>query len=738
MTGRRLVALLACFSLLSAQAQQSTLLGNKLSLTPTTLPTFCSTGDFQVKPTNGQLYGCINGTWAQTGSGGSDPTTTLGDTVYNDGAALARLAGNTASSVFFFSQTGNGTVSAAPAWFTASNTGGISNLVLRDGSGNISVTPGNFLGNLIGNVSGTASQAGTASFATSATTASNAGVAAFASTASSAGTAAFATTSGTASTSGTAAFAALSGTASAATAFVATPTGCSAGQYAQFIAPNGNLTCAIVTTASSAGTAAFAAIAGTASAATAFTVTPSACAAGVWANAIGPNGNLTCAIVSTASTSGTASGVTPGSMVLDPTADSPANKEMFELNRTGGSAGAGVSNRASWLTFHDASNPTYLGAMACFREAPNINFAASCALYVNATSASAQTGFATLTKVLTLANNGNIVLPKYTTAGILSVNASGTVSITTVAATQGGTGLNATPASGTLMFGDGTTWQTGSIVAGSNMTATFGGGNMTLSAAGGTSFSWNFLYKGGVGYTAAANDWVNFSAAANGTVTLGDAQTNGGKTIFVRYASVTDFQTVSIVTTNGQTMCNFGTASVCSQNIKLRTLGEVFGFVADGSLGIWYIYHHAVNGDWQPYTPSISVNFGTPAAVSFFYQRVDGRNLHVRGKIGNNTLNNASPASVGAPAGCSIDMTVVSSTPMEFSAGTYWHQQGGAFGANSLFGAMGIDTADTANVYFSKQGTNSTFEKTNVNAIGNNTGQTTFVDFIIPCQGFLP
>lgn len=48
------------------------------------------------------------------------------------------------------------------------------------------------------------------------------------------------------------------GTASAATAFTATPTGCAAGQYAQFIAPTGNLTCAQVSFSQLSGTASIA------------------------------------------------------------------------------------------------------------------------------------------------------------------------------------------------------------------------------------------------------------------------------------------------------------------------------------------------------------------------------------------------------------------------------------------------------------------------------------------------
>lgn len=46
------------------------------------------------------------------------PSTTLGDTIYYDGADNVRLAGNTTTTKQFLSQTGTGTVSAAPSWST--------------------------------------------------------------------------------------------------------------------------------------------------------------------------------------------------------------------------------------------------------------------------------------------------------------------------------------------------------------------------------------------------------------------------------------------------------------------------------------------------------------------------------------------------------------------------------------------------------------------------------------------
>lgn len=44
------------------------------------------------------------------------PTTTLGDLIYSDGTDNVRLAGNTVASKRFLTQTGTGTVSAAPGW----------------------------------------------------------------------------------------------------------------------------------------------------------------------------------------------------------------------------------------------------------------------------------------------------------------------------------------------------------------------------------------------------------------------------------------------------------------------------------------------------------------------------------------------------------------------------------------------------------------------------------------------
>lgn len=59
------------------------------------------------------------GTGASTATAGFDnlsPVTTLGDIIFRDASNNVRLAGNTTTTKQFLSQTGNGSVSAAPAW----------------------------------------------------------------------------------------------------------------------------------------------------------------------------------------------------------------------------------------------------------------------------------------------------------------------------------------------------------------------------------------------------------------------------------------------------------------------------------------------------------------------------------------------------------------------------------------------------------------------------------------------
>jgi len=60
-----------------------------------------------------------DGTWAAPPSGFSNPMTTLGDLIYENATPTpARLAGSTSATKQFLTQTGTGSVSAAPAWGT--------------------------------------------------------------------------------------------------------------------------------------------------------------------------------------------------------------------------------------------------------------------------------------------------------------------------------------------------------------------------------------------------------------------------------------------------------------------------------------------------------------------------------------------------------------------------------------------------------------------------------------------
>jgi hypothetical protein len=58
-----------------------------------------------------------DGTWATpAGTGFTNPMTTLGDTMYQGASGVTRLAGNITTAKQYLSQTGTGTISAAPAW----------------------------------------------------------------------------------------------------------------------------------------------------------------------------------------------------------------------------------------------------------------------------------------------------------------------------------------------------------------------------------------------------------------------------------------------------------------------------------------------------------------------------------------------------------------------------------------------------------------------------------------------
>ena len=78
-------------------------------------------------------------------SGMANPMTTLGDIIYGDtGGTPTRLAGNTTSTKQFLSQTGTGTVSAAPSWATLTKTdvglGNVENTALSTWAGSTNIT----------------------------------------------------------------------------------------------------------------------------------------------------------------------------------------------------------------------------------------------------------------------------------------------------------------------------------------------------------------------------------------------------------------------------------------------------------------------------------------------------------------------------------------------------------------------------------------------------------------------
>lgn len=67
-----------------------------------------------------------DGSWATVSGGFTSPMTTLGDIIYENATpAAARLAGNTSATIAVLTQTGTGTVSAAPVWTTTSGTGSV-------------------------------------------------------------------------------------------------------------------------------------------------------------------------------------------------------------------------------------------------------------------------------------------------------------------------------------------------------------------------------------------------------------------------------------------------------------------------------------------------------------------------------------------------------------------------------------------------------------------------------------
>lgn len=93
------------------------------ALTATTVPYLDANKRFAssaVTPTElGYVHGVTSAIQTQLNALLTSPMTTLGDIIYeNSTPAAARLAGNTTTTKKFLTQTGNGTISAAPAWGT--------------------------------------------------------------------------------------------------------------------------------------------------------------------------------------------------------------------------------------------------------------------------------------------------------------------------------------------------------------------------------------------------------------------------------------------------------------------------------------------------------------------------------------------------------------------------------------------------------------------------------------------
>lgn len=119
------------------------------SLVASDLPTITSLGTVTSGTWNataiGIAYGGTGQTTATAAFNALSPITTLGDIVYGSGTnAATRLAGNTTATKNFLSQTGTGSVSAAPSWSTVSKSdvglGSVENTALSTWAGTSSIT----------------------------------------------------------------------------------------------------------------------------------------------------------------------------------------------------------------------------------------------------------------------------------------------------------------------------------------------------------------------------------------------------------------------------------------------------------------------------------------------------------------------------------------------------------------------------------------------------------------------
>jgi len=110
---------------------QAGIVTNYVRLQPTTIPALCNTGDIRFDTATNLLATCgLSNVWTEYSLSSTIPMTTLGDTIYENATpAAARLAGNITTTKKYLSQTGTGSVSAAPAWstITAIDTNAVSN-----------------------------------------------------------------------------------------------------------------------------------------------------------------------------------------------------------------------------------------------------------------------------------------------------------------------------------------------------------------------------------------------------------------------------------------------------------------------------------------------------------------------------------------------------------------------------------------------------------------------------------
>ena len=151
---------------------------------------------------------------------------------------------------------------------------------------------------------------------------------------------------------------ALTGNASTASALAANPTDCSANQFANVIAANGNLTCAALTDADIPNNITID-LATLATSATALAANPTDCAANQFANAIAASGNLTCAALTDADvpdtlTIGASSTVADGALSVNvtklgstidlATAEVAGNLKATNLQTAGADLGAANVN----------------------------------------------------------------------------------------------------------------------------------------------------------------------------------------------------------------------------------------------------------------------------------------------------------------------------------------------------------------------------------------------------------